>query len=103
MCGGVEYFTSWLLEKLFNQKWWDYTGYFMNLNGRICLEGLLVFGLAGVAMTYFIAPLAENLLLNIDPKIRKRICILLIILFISDLGYSAMNPNTGDGVTEGLI
>ena len=103
VCGGVEYFTSWLLEKLFNQKWWDYTGYFMNLNGRICLEGLLVFGLAGVAMTYFIAPLAENLLLNIDPKIRKRICVLLIILFISDLGYSAINPNTGDGVTEGLI
>jgi len=48
LCGCVEYFTSWFLEITHNgQKWWDYSGYFLNLNGRICAEGLLVFGLGG--------------------------------------------------------
>ena len=95
--------TSWILEKCFNLKWWDYQGYFMNLNGRVCLEGLLVFGLAGVLMTYFIAPFVDNLFRKIPDKTKKVICILLIILFVFDVCYSSGHPNVGDGVTENLI
>ena len=101
-CGSVEYFASWILEKLMGMRWWDYTGYFMNLNGRICLEGVLVFGFAGVTMTYFIAPVADNLLAKIPNRARKIICITLTILFFIDLAYSVMNPNTGDGITGGF-
>ena len=61
VCGGVEYFTSWILEKLFDAKWWDYTGYFLNVNGRICFEGLLVFGMAGLAFTYIISPMLDDI------------------------------------------
>ena len=103
ICGTVEYMTSWILEKCFNLKWWDYQGYFMNLNGRVCLEGLLVFGLAGVLMTYFIAPFVDNLFRKIPDKTKKVICILLIILFVFDVCYSSGHPNVGDGVTENLI
>ena len=39
----LEYFTSWLLEIIFHARWWDYTPRRFNLNGRICLEGFLVF------------------------------------------------------------
>ncbi len=102
VCGSMEYMTSWLLEVIFGQRWWDYAGYFMNLHGRICLEGLLVFGLAGVTMTYFIAPVADNLFLRVPRKIRRVVCIVLIIAFFADLGYSALNPNTGVGITEGF-
>ena len=42
------------------KKWWDYTGYFLNLHGRICAEGLLVFGVGGMAFVYVIAPLIDN-------------------------------------------
>lgn len=101
-CGSVEYFASWILEKLLKMRWWDYTGYFMNLNGRICLEGVLVFGFAGVTMTYFIAPVADNLLAKIPKTVRKIICITLAVLFFADLAYSALNPNTGDGITGGF-
>ena len=58
-CGALEYFAAWALETLFHTKWWDYTGYFLNVNGRICLEGLFVFGLAGVAprfIPWFLGP-----------------------------------------------
>ena len=40
LAGILEYSTSWFLETFKGMKWWDYTGYFLNLNGRICLEGL---------------------------------------------------------------
>ena len=102
VCGSMEYFTSWILELIFHQRWWDYAGYFMNLHGRICLEGLLVFGLAGVTMTYFIAPVADNLFRRIPYRARKIIFTALILLFIADLGFSALYPNTGNGITEGF-
>ena len=54
--GTVEYFTSWAMEKLFDAKWWDYSGWKFNLNGRICLAGLVVFGAMSVLMIEVIHP-----------------------------------------------
>ena len=69
LCGGLEYFSSWYLEKTHGgQRWWDYTGYFLNLNGRICAEGLLTFGLGGLAIVYLLAPALDNLLSRIDTR-----------------------------------
>lgn len=49
LCGSIEYIVSWLLEHIYGgMKWWDYSDYFLNLNGRICVEGLLVFGIGGM-------------------------------------------------------
>lgn len=98
-CGILEYFTSWILEVLFDTKWWDYTGFFLNINGRVCLEGLFVFGLAGVAFTYIFAPMLDNLYSRLSMKSRKPICIILALLFITDLCWSAFHPNRGAGVT----
>ena len=74
----------------------------MNINGRVCLEGLTVFGLAGVAVTYFIAPVSDNLLRKIPDKKRKILCTVLIVLFLADCVWSVMHPNTGNGITEGF-
>ena len=40
----------------------------MNLDGRICAEGLLVFGLGGMAIVYVVAPLLDNLLQKVNEK-----------------------------------
>lgn len=56
LCSVVEYATSWYLETFKHMKYWDYTGYFCNINGRICLEGALIFGFAGCAGIYIMAP-----------------------------------------------
>ena len=48
LCGFLEYMTSVFMEfTTGGKKWWDYSGYFLNLNGRICAEGLLAFGIGG--------------------------------------------------------
>ena len=62
VCGVVEYFTAYYLKTVYDRRWWDYAGYFLNLHGRICAEGLLVFGLGGMAVVYGVAPLFDNLL-----------------------------------------
>ena len=53
----LEYSTSWLLEKLFHARWWDYSQNPFNLNGRICLPATLGFGAAGVLVIGWILPM----------------------------------------------
>lgn len=101
VCGCVEYYTSWYLEMTHNgQKWWDYTGYFINLNGRICAEGLLVFGIGGITVVYLVAPMLDNLIRKINIKILVPLCVILISLYTADQIYSNRHPNTGKGITD---
>ena len=101
LCGTIEYFTAVYLEYAYNgQKWWDYTGYFLNLNGRICAEGLLVFGLGGIAVVYIVAPLLDNIIQKIDRKKLITVCCILLALFIFDNIYSKTDPNVGKGITD---
>ena len=88
------------MEKIFKIRWWDYSRRKFNINGRICLEGLLVFGLAGCAFTYVIAPILDNLYSKIKPKIASILCVVLISLYLVDLMYTKVNPNTGVGISE---
>ena len=100
LCGILEYFTSWYLETFQGMKWWDYSGYFLNINGRVCFEGLLVFGLGGCAVTYLVAPVLDNLYNKIVPKARIIICLLLIMFYGVDFAYSSVHPNSGKGITD---
>lgn len=101
LCGLVEYFTSYFLEVFHDgQKWWDYSGYFLNLNGRICAEGLLVFGLGGMAIVYFLAPLLDNYIRKINCRIIIPLSLILVAIFAADQMYSSNHPNEGKGITD---
>ncbi len=100
LCGIIEYATSWYLEYFKHLRYWDYSGYFLNINGRVCLEGLILFGLGGCAFTYFVAPLLDNLYKKINPKVALVLCIVLISLYNVDLIYSSHHPNMGERVSR---
>ncbi len=101
LCGIVEYGTSYYLEVTHNgKKWWDYSGYFLNLHGRICAEGLLVFGIGGIAFVYILAPLLDNIFKKIQYRILIPVCAVLLGAFITDQVYSSKYPNTGRGITD---
>jgi uncharacterized membrane protein len=101
LCGFVEYFSSYFMEIAHDgQRWWNYSGYFLNLNGRICAEGLLVFGLAGMGGVYFLAPLFDNLFRKINHKLLITVCVAISLLFVADTVYSSKNPNTGKGISS---
>ena len=102
LCGGLEYFISWFLEQLYDgKKWWDYSDYFLNLNGRICMEGLFAFGIGGMFLVYVLEPLLGRLFQRIPKKFLMMACLVLLLLFAADLLYSGGNPNMGHGITQG--
>ena len=52
----LEYVTSWAMEKLFHARWWDYSEYRYNINGRVCLLGALAFGSFSVVLIKAVHP-----------------------------------------------
>ena len=58
----VEYLSSWILEKLFHTRWWDYSRYKFNIKGRVCLLNSLLFGALGLVIIHFVLPFIMKLL-----------------------------------------
>ena len=99
VCSVLEYLTSYFLELRWGSRWWDYSGHFLNLNGRVCLLGAVVFGLGGTALVCLFLPLYEKAYHRLSGKWRLVLCLLLLIVFITDATYCAVWPNTGDGIS----
>ena len=85
ICSITEYLTSYIMEKIFKARWWDYTNEPFNLNGRICLINSIAFGMLGVLLIKFINPFFSNLLLKINPLLFNIISCTLFVLFILDV------------------
>lgn len=101
LCGFLEYMTSLVMEiTTGGTKWWDYSGYYLNLNGRICAEGLLVFGIGGLAITYVLAPILDTLLQKVKERQVIAVCSVLMAVFAADAVYSHFSPNVGKGITD---
>ena len=82
--GILEYLTSYLMEKIFHARWWDYTRLRFNINGRICLETLILFGLAGPITLCLINPVIVSGI-NFIPEIPLHILAgFVFIMFVID-------------------
>ena len=93
ICSLVEYITSYLMEKLFKTRWWDYSEKKYNVNGRICLQTMAMFGLGGIIIVKIAAPILIWEL-NSLPNIWLNILFCIVfILFMSDLivSYNIIN------------
>lgn len=56
ICSLLEYFTSYFMEKIFKARWWDYSQKKFNINGRVCLNTIVPFGLLGLFIMYVSNP-----------------------------------------------
>lgn len=81
----LEYTTSYVMEKLFHVRWWDYSHEKFNLNGRICLKMLLAFGAMGVIVTRITNPILIGLFTSIDETGRIAIAATLFCLVLTDI------------------
>ncbi len=84
ICTTLEYFTSLLMEKLFKLRWWDYSDKKFNINGRVCLENGVLFGLGGVIIIKIINPYFEMFISFIPKIITIIIGIILLLIFVAD-------------------
>ena len=81
----LEYVTSYVMEKLFHRRWWDYSHRPFNVNGRICLEGFVCFGLFSVVAIDYVQPFLTRVLNRFDENILLLIIIFLTVAFIVDV------------------
>lgn len=96
----IEYITSWYLEYTRNIRWWDYSEYALNINGRVCLIGSVVFGIGGCFAIYYLGPLLDDMIKKIPHRIAVTVSVILLSFFIADMVYSKFNPNIGKGITD---
>lgn len=87
ICTILEYITSFLLEKIFKARWWDYSCYKFNLNGRVCLQNSIFFGIAGVFIVKIANPFVVKFIIQNVPDLNV-ICLVLGIIFTLDLFIS---------------
>ncbi|MCM1370319.1 MAG: putative ABC transporter permease [Clostridium sp.] len=85
ICTIVEYFTSFLLEKIFKARWWDYTDRAFNINGRVCLINTIGFGLLGILLIEFMNPFILGLFNGINQVVFYIVVSIIFILFCSDV------------------
>lgn len=88
VCTFFEYITSFIMEKLFHARWWNYTDVPFNINGRVCLHNSLLFGLLGVLLIYIVNPLLGENIKDIPQEQLIYFSSALLIVFIVDFVIS---------------
>ena len=93
ICSLLEYFTSYLMEKVFKARWWDYSNRKFNINGRICLETMIPFGILGTLCLYVVNPFLMNVISSINKTVRLVLTIILGSIYILDniISFNVMN------------
>lgn len=80
----LEYATSWILEQIFNTKWWDYSDMKFNLHGRVCLLNSVLFGLMGVLAVHFVHPKIMKIVMSFPEKTASIIASCIACVFAAD-------------------
>lgn len=67
LCSVLEFITGFVLERFFNDKWWDYSKEPLNICGYVCIRFSLAWGLACLLVVNNIYPLTTQLI-NLIPQ-----------------------------------
>lgn len=84
----LEYLASYLMEKFFRVRWWDYSNKPFNINGRICLTSLIAFGFFGVLAIKVITPALQSTLGELPAWLLYLIASSLFTILIADIFLS---------------
>ena len=86
-----ELLTSFVMEKAFHKRWWDYYDFKFNFDGRICLWGFLAFGALSLLLVNFIHPFMTNLVNTLSPSVFQALTAGLFILIVIDICATVAN------------
>lgn len=84
----TEYITSYVMEKLFKTRWWDYTHESFNVNGRVCLKNSVLFGIGSLFIIYLSDKWLVNLINVFDRNLFMVINVAIMVVFIVDVVIS---------------
>ncbi|MFV0480562.1 MAG: putative ABC transporter permease [Campylobacteraceae bacterium] len=86
----LEYITSYFMEMFLKLKLWDYSGHFMNINGRVCLLNSTLFGLLCVLLVGFIQPHVKEFVESINFGLLSAIVMIFVLTMGTDFFYSIL-------------
>ena len=89
-CDMVEYASSFIMEKLFNARWWDYKDELLNVKGRICLKHTLYWGIAATFFVKTVHPIVVNMFEKIPTKYIVPVTSVILVIFTIDLAYAVV-------------
>lgn len=92
LTGVLEYATSFVMEKLFHARWWDYSNRKFNINGRVCLLGMFVFGVFSVLLLLFLHPAVARVTELIPATVKH------VLFAVTAAGFLADNVITFVGI-----
>lgn len=81
----IEYITGFVLERIFNNRWWDYSNMPFNINGYICLKFSLGWGIASVFVIEVVHAIVYALVKLIPSLLGIIFIIIVITCFIVDI------------------
>ena len=102
LCTIIEYITSFALEQIHGIRYWEYNGIFLNLNGRVCLENSIFFGIGGSLCIYFFGPLFQREVHKISKNIKKIVCSIFVCICLIDSTYAMFYPHKGEYITNNI-
>ncbi len=85
LTSSLEYITGFALEKVFKDKWWDYSHEFCNIHGYICLRFSLIWGLACVFVIDLIHPMVLGLIHRFPENLGHILLAVLYATLFTDL------------------
>lgn len=85
ICTIIEYLTSFLMEKLFKLRWWDYSDKNFNINGRVCLTNSVLFGFGGIIIMKIVNPFIESIILKLSPWLIIVLSTIFLLGFLIDV------------------
>lgn len=80
--GILEYFSGYFMFKIFNKRWWDYTGLFLNIDGYVCLRSVLTFSVGAIILIYWLEPIISKF--YIKNKFSKKVAISFLVIYVID-------------------
>src|SRR5574344_576949 len=85
LTSGLEYLTSYIMEKVFHARWWDYSKAKFNINGRVKLINSIAFGIGSLILIYLIDPFIVNMINSLPYNVLSIIFGILFITFNIDI------------------
>ena len=84
LTSAIELVTGFLMEKLFHQRWWDYSQMPFNIGGYVCLLFSLIWGLACVLIVDVVHPLVAGLVARIPQKLGWPLLAAFLVIMAAD-------------------
>lgn len=88
LCTTLEYMTSFIMEKIFNKRWWDYSQASFNLHGRVCLLCSTTFGVLSALLLKVVKPIMDGVVDNIPINYLNGLFVIVFPIYIADNLYS---------------